>query len=377
LTAQILKPSTDAYAAAVAALTAGDVVAMPTETVYGLAADAFNEKAVLKVFAVKERPAFDPLIVHVREGLASVAALAAAGLIDTAKIPAAAAVDRLLRAFWPGPLTVALPKTAAVPDLVTSGLPRVAIRMPRHPAAQALLAAYGKPLAAPSANRFGRISPTAAEHVYRELGERIGLILDGGPCELGIESTVVGVEPDGTFTLLRPGAVAVEALEACTGSPLRRNSAAPSAAAVETLKMPLAAPGLLLSHYAPRRPLFILPTPVAQLAASAWRELARSLPALHGGVGLLATASPASTAAVFTALTGLTPRVESLLTGSPADAPGPEAALAAAPRLFAALRALDDAAELGDDGVILAEPPPSTAGLWLAIGDRLRRASRR
>ncbi len=162
--ARILAPTAEGIALAAAALARGEPVGMPTETVYGLAASCWDERAVARVFAAKDRPRFDPLIVHVAEGVRSVAALAELGLVDAAALGAAGidAADALCGAFWPGPLTLVLPKTARVPDIVTAGLATVAVRAPRHPVAQALIAAAGVPLAAPSANRFGRISPTSA-----------------------------------------------------------------------------------------------------------------------------------------------------------------------------------------------------------------------
>ncbi|MGB6219488.1 MAG: L-threonylcarbamoyladenylate synthase, partial [Haloferula sp.] len=172
---------------AVALLKAGEVVAVPTETVYGLGADAFNAEAVAKVFEAKERPSFDPLIVHVSsvEELAEVASIPA----DVEKT-----VQKLISAFWPGPLTLILPKSDKVPDLVTSGLPEVAVRQSGHKIFREIGKQLGRPIAAPSANRFGRISPTAASAVMKELGGRIPLIVDAGACREGLESTIVRVE---------------------------------------------------------------------------------------------------------------------------------------------------------------------------------------
>lgn len=213
----------------------GGVVAFPTETVYGLGALALDRSAVAQIFEIKNRPSFDPLIVHV---LGSVMLEAVAADVPRA---AWALADR----FWPGPLTLVLHKRAAVPDLVTAGLPKVAVRMPSHPVARALLRAVDAPLAAPSANRFGSLSPTRAEHVAKELGERVDLILDGGPSEYGLESTIVALEP--RPALLRPGAIPPEEIEAIVG-PLERDGGAG----------PAVAPGRVAHHYAPRTPLRII-----------------------------------------------------------------------------------------------------------------------
>lgn len=220
---------------AVELLRAGEVVALPTETVYGLAGDGFNPHALAKIFAVKQRPLFDPLILHLLS-------------LDDAERLVAASVPPQARAlaakFWPGPLTLILPKKPEVPDLATSGLPCVAVRVPAHPLSRALLKAFGGPLAAPSANRFGRISPTSAQAVRQELGESVPLILDGGSCRVGLESTIIdcnGSRP----VMLRAGGLAVEEIEAVIG-PVER--------ATPVSEKPLA-PGHLEHHYAPRKPL--------------------------------------------------------------------------------------------------------------------------
>ncbi len=212
----------------------GALVAFPTETVYGLGADATNARAVALIFEAKGRPRFNPLIVHV-ESLAAAEELAEMS-------PAA---RRLGEAFWPGPLTLVLKRkaTAPVTDLVTAGLDSIALRVPDHPIARALLAAAGRPLAAPSANRSGRVSPTQARHVEMDLGRRLAMILDGGPTAHGIESTVLDATGD-TIALLRPGAVPTDVIEAVLGAKLAR----PAAAVPER---PVS-PGQLESHYAPR-----------------------------------------------------------------------------------------------------------------------------
>ncbi len=226
---------------AAALLRDGAVVAFPTETVYGLGANAFDPRAVARIFEIKARPAFDPLIVHV----ANDAMLAR--VVDRVSPQARALIEK----FWPGPLTLVLRKRAEVPDLVTAGLPTVAVRMPANPVAHALIERANTPVAAPSANPFGYLSPTRAEHVARMLDERVDLIVDGGPSAHGIESTIVMLEPQPT--LLRPGAIPTEAIEALIG-PLARELSDAAA--------PLA-PGRLSQHYAPRTPIRIVDDPAS------------------------------------------------------------------------------------------------------------------
>lgn len=217
-------------------LRAGELVAIPTETVYGLAANAFDSRAALRIFEAKRRPSFDPLIVH-------------SSSLDQARaflkeIPEEAA--EIAAAFWPGPLTLLLPRSERIPDVVTSGLPTVAVRVPRHPLSLQLLDALDFPLAAPSANPFGYISPTTATHVYEQLGDRIPYILDGGPCKVGVESTIIGF--DGHKTIVyRLGGMSVEELQPfCREIELMPHSSSNPQA-----------PGQLKSHYAPRIPLII------------------------------------------------------------------------------------------------------------------------
>lgn len=230
----ILPIDDKAIARAAALIRAGQIVAVPTETVYGLAADATDGEAVARIYAAKGRPSFNPLIVHV-------GGMADANVI--AELPPAA--HRLAKAFWPGPLTMVLPSCAGSPiaALVTAGLPTIAVRMPAHPAMRALIEAAGTPLAAPSANASGRISATRAEHVAGSLGDRVPLILDGGPTEHGLESTIVAIEAD-RLRLLRPGPIDMQALEQASGLPVML---------VEGDM--IEAPGQLSSHYAPGKPL--------------------------------------------------------------------------------------------------------------------------
>ncbi|MDW4499776.1 L-threonylcarbamoyladenylate synthase [Sulfitobacter sp. D35] len=225
-----LRPDADGIAEAAHLLAAGRLVAFPTETVYGLGADARNGEAVAAIFAAKGRPSFNPLIVHVSD-------------VDAARqyVQWSEVADRLAAAFWPGPLTLVLPRAdhCGLSDLVTAGLGTVAIRVPAQASAQALLAGFGGPVAAPSANPSGRISPTTAAHVIAGLADRVAAVLDDGPCAVGLESTIVGLAEDAP-QLLRAGGLPTEALEHALGEPL----ALPSSGEIS-------APGQLSSHYAP------------------------------------------------------------------------------------------------------------------------------
>jgi L-threonylcarbamoyladenylate synthase len=223
-------------------LRAGEAVALPTETVYGLAANALDARAVERIFQIKGRPSHNPIIVHV----------ASADMAKRCVSHWPPLAEKLARAFWPGPLTLVLPRAREIPDVVTAGGPTVGVRWPSHPVIQAVINACGFPLAAPSANPSNRVSPTTAEHVRRDLGHRIPLIVDGGPCRIGIESTVLDVSVS-LPRLLRPGMIHEQALLAVTGS-LAREAAHGS----QVLK----SPGLLRKHYSPR----------ARLVLSAWRD---------------------------------------------------------------------------------------------------------
>ncbi|MDR3129928.1 MAG: threonylcarbamoyl-AMP synthase [Treponema sp.] len=235
---------TDEILEAAEGIKAGLLAAFPTETVYGLGADCFNNAALARVFDVKGRPRFDPLIVHIadRDALDRVAD---ASLLDG---QGRRRLEVLIRRFWPGPLTLILPKRASVPDLATSGLPSAAFRLPAHPAARNLIRLSTGTLAAPSANPFGYLSPTRAEHVISQLGGKVDYILDGGPCSVGVESTVLDL-CSGEPRILRPGGVSREELEAIIGSVSGQTAA-------EGCDRPLS-PGQLRSHYAPRSPLSV------------------------------------------------------------------------------------------------------------------------
>jgi L-threonylcarbamoyladenylate synthase len=300
----------------------GGIVAFPTETVYGLGASVFDEKAVARIFEAKQRPRFDPLIVHVSspEQLSTL----------TLNVPPAA--QALMERFWPGPLTLVLPKAATVPDLVTAGLSTVAVRMPRHPLALALIERTGTPIAAPSANPFGHTSPTTAQHVLDQLSGKVDVILDGGPCSVGVESTIVSLASNPP-ALLRLGGVSVEEIEAVIG---------PLGKAPPPDNGTITAPGMMQRHYAPR-------TPIELLTADEPRQVR-----LKERVGLLAFQS-APDAASFAAVEILSP------SGDLREA---------ATQLFAAMRRLD---ALGLDRIV-AEPVPAQ-GLGRAINDRLRRST--
>lgn len=223
--------------AAVDSLREGNTVVFPTETVYGLGADASNPDAVNRIFAIKGRPSEHPLIVHLAD---------LSHIEDWVDCFSDQALE-LARTFWPGPLTMILPKNNRVPMEVTGGQNTIGLRVPDHPVAKALLSAFGGGIAAPSANRFGRVSPTTAEHVRDELGANAGLILDGGPCRIGVESTIISLA-NGDPVLLRPGSIPVEALEEALGQIVLTAS---------SLRSPLRFPGMRPSHYAPSVPLEI------------------------------------------------------------------------------------------------------------------------
>lgn len=217
--AKIVPPTPESIQQVAEALRHDEVVGMPTETVYGLAGNARSPIALARIFETKERPTFDPLIIHVGRfsGLDDFKVL---GLVDFKALSAERIrqLEILIEKFWPGPLTLVLPKDPSVPDLATSGLPTVAIRMPEHPVALALIQAAQTPLAAPSANRFGRISPTTAQAVEQELGDRISWIIDGGPSTIGVESTILSLAFPDELVILRPGGTPPEAIEAALGT---------------------------------------------------------------------------------------------------------------------------------------------------------------
>lgn len=307
---------------ALARLRAGELVVIPTETVYGLAADAENPRAVAKIFQLKGRPATRPLIVHI----AAVEALPR----WARDVPEYA--WKLARAFWPGPLSLVLARSARVPDAVTGGQDTVAVRVPAHPLTRRLLEAFDGGLAAPSANRYGHISPTTVEHVRAEFGDETPFVLDGGPCEGGIESTIVGCL-ESTPRILRPGLVSADEVERVTGLPVSQQHHATGT---------LRTAGQDLAHYAPRTRT----VRADQLESSAGPDLAGRR------VGYLGFGPPQVPVAVEVRLSG-----------------NPETA---ARELYAELRRLDEA---GLDLIVLEAPPPGPQ--WEGIRDRLERAAAR
>ncbi|RIJ46578.1 threonylcarbamoyl-AMP synthase [Maribellus luteus] len=297
----------------------GGLVAFPTETVYGLGANALDPYAVAKIFALKERPSFDPLIVHI------------ASFDDLEQLTSGTGenVLRLAKHFWPGPLTIVLPKSDKVPDIVTSGLPTVGIRMPDNPTALELIRTSGCPIAAPSANKFGQLSPVSASHVKKQLPD-VDYVLDGGATSVGIESTIVSIEGN-TCQLLRPGFITQEDIEQAFPGTFVFNQSKPEK---------LVSPGLLKSHYSPKKPLYIL------------SEAGKSLPEASGLI-LHSVANSAHTAGkvIYTSQTGNLVEV--------------------AANLFAALHTMEEDAHVKN---IFIEPVVEK-GLGMAIMDRVKKAA--
>ncbi|HVY26375.1 MAG TPA: L-threonylcarbamoyladenylate synthase [Polyangiaceae bacterium] len=312
---------------AVLALRQGKLVAFPTETVYGLGADAENAAAVGRIFAVKGRPSNHPLIVHVAD----------AGALErwAARVPDAA--RRLAEACWPGPLTLLLEKSPRVPDATTGGLPSVGLRVPAHPLALELLKQFGGGVAAPSANRFGRVSPTSAAHVREDLGDDVDVLLDGGSCSVGVESTILDLTHD-VPVLLRPGGITAERIESLLGVSITRHAAAD-----------VRAPGMLASHYAPRA--------LVEIASGA--ELVRRARDLaERGERVAVLLSGADDRKALVAVPGV-----ALLDLGADDS-------AAAQRLYAALRQADV-----DGASIILASRPVAHGLGEALADRLTKAA--
>jgi len=297
-------------------LRAGGLVAFPTETVYGLGANALDTEAVARIYAVKGRPSSSPLIVHV----------CSTEMAESIVADWPEAMESLTRMLWPGPLTLVVRKQAAIPDIVTAGLPTVAVRMPAHPIAQALIRSAGVPVAAPSANRFTELSPTAAEHVRRSLANDVDLILDGGPCQVGIESTVLSLASPQP-TILRPGGISRVKLEALIG---------PIALAEKVCAGAHPAPGMHPRHYCPRTPLFLVSN--------------GKLPKQGKGIYLQHTRKPGRADLAIHQM--------------------PQSAIDYAAALYEALHQADAA---NYDWIAVDVPP--NAPEWEAVGDRLRRAS--
>jgi len=315
--------SPEALARAAEVLRSGGLVAFPTETVYGLGADAANTDAIKKIYAAKGRPRNHPLIVH----------LGSASQVSNWAIDVPLAAERLAKRFWPGALTLIFRRALHVNDLVTGGQDTIALRVPSHPVAQALLASFGGGIAAPSANRYGRVSATRAEHVRTEFGSAVDCVLDGGACDLGIESTIVDVSGPQP-ALLRPGSISARELEAVLGMPL----GAPGSQSPR-------APGTLPKHYAPRTPLMLI-------EADLLLELAGSMARQNQRVAVLARSARRPVAGDITWI------------AAPADARG------YAHELYSNLRTLDAA---GCAAILVEQPPLATE--WAAIQDRLMRAA--
>jgi L-threonylcarbamoyladenylate synthase len=321
-------------------LRAGGLVAMPTETVYGLGANALDKAAVERIFEAKQRPAWDPVIVHI----------ANTGMLSRIVANAPPVAQRLMQAFWPGPLTLLLPRTAAVPDAVTAGRPLVGVRMPAHPVALELIRRAALPIAAPSANRFAHISPTSAEHVLEDLDGRIEAVLDAGPTPHGVESTVLDPSTN-PMTIYRPGAVTVEQIRAIAGAvKVYKDS--------DTLHEPaqeaLPSPGVGLRHYAPIARLELIRAPQRELAARL-TEAVRRRP--NDAIGVMLPDGVA-------APPGIEP--DRVFHWGRWDAPAE-----LAHRLYAGLRALDAAGS-----TVIVCPLPPADGLGTAIRDRLHKAAR-
>ena len=328
-------PRTDeALTRAAQVLAAGGLVAIPTETVYGLAADALDADAVDRIFAAKGRPATNPLIVHVAD-----TAMARSLAADWPQ-----AAELITASLWPGPVTVIVPRGPRIPDTVTAGGPTVALRCPEHPLARRLIATLGRPLAAPSANRSMQLSPTTAGHVLEGLGNRIDIILDGGPCGRGIESTVVDCTTDPP-RILRPGPIGRIELEAVLGRPVLDVTAAHDAAA------PARSPGTLPRHYAPKTPLEVSATAAERVEelVQAGKRIAWLTSRIDDpGVRLLAASR------------------DLLVVPMPSDP------AAFATSLYATLHAIDSRSL---DRIIVDTPPDTEP--WRAVTDRLSRAAKR
>lgn len=334
---------TDGLLRAAELLRVGGTVALPTETVYGLGAHALDSAAVARIFEAKERPGWDPLIVHVsdRDMLDRVATV----------LPEA---EPLIERLWPGPLTLLLPRTAAVPDAVTAGRPLVGVRMPNHEIALELIRQAGLPVAAPSANRFGRTSPTTAAHVLEDLDGRIDAVLDAGPTTVGVESTVIGPDGDGGWMIYRPGGISLEQLESVVGPGRVSLFRAPDRAPDSPESLP--SPGVGIRHYAPRARLVLIFEPSRQRVAarSSLVEVIESLPNPPQEIGVMLPDGWESARAELIFRWGPWGDGETL-----------------AQRLFAGLRELD---ERGAKVIVC--PVPEMEGIGEAIRDRLRKAAR-
>ena len=351
---ELLPNETGSHLHAAKLLTSDEVVALPTETVYGLAGNAFHDEAIKKIFSAKERPSFDPLIVHfsdryLKSTLGIIPALVkdgilAADILASTDLPK---IQKVMKQYWPGPLTMILPRGSKIPDSVTASQTTVGIRCPANPVFQSVLAKIDFPLAAPSANRFGRISPTEANHVMTELEGRIPAVIDGGACEVGVESTIIKIEFPFRITLLRPGKISIEEL----------SDSFQHSISIGTHLSSVVTPGSLDEHYAPRKPLYLLPHAFSDEASI---EFLKTF-ALKEKLGVLSmstipsqfASNPSFQVKVLSATNDLTEIAKAL---------------------FKTLRALDEDPRI--EAIIADLPVPHTSGIGAAIADRLRRASR-
>lgn len=336
---KIVPASAEGINAAIEELQSGEVVALPTETVYGLAADVTNLKAIAKIFAAKDRPLYDPLIVHVPS--VSLDWLHEKSIVDLEKLAPEVRekVSQLVDRYWPGPLTILLPRGEGIGDLVTSGSDMVAVRSPAHPVFQQILTGLGHPLAAPSANRFGHVSPTSAQHVIDDLDGRIPLIVDGGAAQVGVESTIIKVNELG-FELLRPGGLAIDHISAIVGKDVTEQSSSKSKLVIT--------PGSLEKHYAPDMRV--------QLFAPGMQ-----VPSYSKGV-LLVPQESDMPSLPKSLMHNLEVRY---LTFKNCDAE-------AAQNIYSFLRLIESDTVID---LLLVVLPKSDDGLWPAIRDRLRRAT--
>jgi L-threonylcarbamoyladenylate synthase len=342
-------------------LSGEEVVALPTETVYGLAGNAFSDVAVQKIFLAKERPSFDPLIVHISERYlkdprAVIPALVQDGILAPEILASAdlPKIHAVMKKYWPGPLTLILPRGAKISDSVTASQNTVGIRCPAHPVFQAVLSKIAFPLAAPSANRFGRISPTESEHVMTELDGRIPAVIEGGSCEVGVESTILKIDFPFRVTLLRPGKFSKEELETSFQTTIALGATLGELAHAKTNEV---TPGSLDEHYAPRKALYLFPHSFSE-------EATQNFLKENGLSSALGVLSMSGVPAIFTHDSSNKIRVLSPSNDLNEIARG----------LFKNLRELDE-----DESVqtIVADLPfDHASGIGAAIADRLRRASR-
>jgi L-threonylcarbamoyladenylate synthase len=337
----------------------GELVALPTETVYGLAGNATLPEIVKKIFIAKERPSFDPLIVHFSQSFLNSASpieeLVQKGILSNEILSwkNRSSLEKVMKIFWPGPLTIVLPKGNLIPNEVTSNQKTVGIRCPLHPMFQKVLSLVPFPLAAPSANRFGRISPTHANHVMKELEGRIAGVLDGGPCEVGVESTIIQFS-ENEVHLLRPGKISKSELETVLGSTIQL-----SPSLMEKISEFALAPGMLDEHYAPRKPLYLIP---ASFQDQQSLKMIQAIPnSFHHSTGWI---SMSGFHPNFPNLSSFEVRVLSLQKSTDEMAR----------KLFSTMRELDENPKITQ--IITDIPENIQEGLGASIGDRLRRASR-